>query len=164
MIDWWTVYFFIMYNGFCSLLFFAEKCFQSLKVSYFHSYWLWLWTAYVELTMFIAFSVGFFSVWSEIASCLKGGQTLQFVGDSGLRMNIRKIIVLRFEWSHCLVKLTLPHKCLVLSFVSVFRLFPPDLFEKFIDVGHYVRDLNAYRDLVDKISTLTVIPWAICFA
>jgi len=47
--------------------------------------------------MFIAFSVGFFSVWSEIASCLKGGQTLQFVGDSGLRMNIRKIIVLRFE-------------------------------------------------------------------
>ena len=54
------------------------------------------------------------------------------------------------------VKIAL-HECLVLSFVSVCRLFPPDLFEKFIDVGHYVRDLNAYRDLVDKISALTVI-------
>ncbi len=36
------------------------------------------------------------------------------------------------------------------------RLFPPELFEKFIDVGHYVRELNAYKPLVDKISTLTV--------
>ncbi|XP_015752119.1 PREDICTED: serine/threonine-protein kinase Nek10-like [Acropora digitifera] len=36
------------------------------------------------------------------------------------------------------------------------RLFPPDLFEKFIDIGHYVRDLNAYKLLVDKISTLSV--------
>lgn len=36
------------------------------------------------------------------------------------------------------------------------RLFPSDLFEKFIDVGHYVRELNAYKPLVDKISTLTV--------
>ena len=36
------------------------------------------------------------------------------------------------------------------------RLFPPDLFEMFIDVGHYVRELNAYKPLVDKISTLTV--------
>ncbi|XP_078355562.1 serine/threonine-protein kinase Nek10-like, partial [Oculina patagonica] len=35
------------------------------------------------------------------------------------------------------------------------RLFPPELFEKFIDVGHYVRELNAYKPLVDKISTLT---------
>lgn len=35
------------------------------------------------------------------------------------------------------------------------RLFPPDLFEKFIDIGHYVRDLNAYKLLVDKISTLS---------
>lgn len=35
------------------------------------------------------------------------------------------------------------------------RLFPPDLFEKFIDIGHYVRDLNAYKPLVDKITTLT---------
>ena len=45
----------------------------------------------------------------------------------------------------------------------VFRLFPPDLFEKFIDVGHYVRDLNAYKPLVDKISTLTVITQALVF-
>lgn len=37
------------------------------------------------------------------------------------------------------------------------RLFPPELFEMFIDVGHYVRELNAYKPLVDKISTLTVI-------
>ncbi|KAM7451535.1 Serine/threonine-protein kinase Nek10 [Porites harrisoni] len=35
------------------------------------------------------------------------------------------------------------------------RLFPPDLFEKFIDVGHYVRELNSYKVLVDKISALT---------
>lgn len=35
------------------------------------------------------------------------------------------------------------------------RLFPPDLFEKFIDVGHYIRELIAYKPLVDKISTLT---------
>lgn len=35
------------------------------------------------------------------------------------------------------------------------RLFPADLFEKFIDIGHYVRDLNAYKPLVDKISTLS---------
>lgn len=46
-------------------------------------------------------------------------------------------------------------------FSLAFRLFPPDLFEKFIDVGHYVRDLNAYKPLVDKISTLTVIPSAL---
>lgn len=37
------------------------------------------------------------------------------------------------------------------------RLFPPELFEMFIDVGHYVRELNAYKPLVDKISSLTVI-------
>ena len=35
-------------------------------------------------------------------------------------------------------------------------MFPPDLFEKFIDVGHYVRELNSYKVLVDKISALTV--------
>lgn len=44
----------------------------------------------------------------------------------------------------------------MLIFTSIHRLFPPDLFEKFIDVGHYVRELNAYKPLVDKISTLTV--------
>lgn len=48
------------------------------------------------------------------------------------------------------------------------RLFPPELFEMFIDVGHYVRELNAYKPLVDKISSLTVIiegvlaRWMLC--
>ncbi|CAG6013929.1 unnamed protein product [Menidia menidia] len=34
------------------------------------------------------------------------------------------------------------------------RLFPTDLFEMFIDVGHYVRDLAAYEGLQTKISLL----------
>uniref|UniRef100_A0A3B5ANH6 NIMA-related kinase 10 n=1 Tax=Stegastes partitus TaxID=144197 RepID=A0A3B5ANH6_9TELE len=36
------------------------------------------------------------------------------------------------------------------------RLFPTDLFELFIDVGHYVRDLAAYEGLQTKISLYTV--------
>ena len=36
------------------------------------------------------------------------------------------------------------------------RLFPPDLFEMFIDIGHYKRDMAAYRPLVDKINSLSV--------
>ncbi|KAM4581541.1 serine/threonine-protein kinase Nek10 isoform 1-T1 [Odontesthes bonariensis] len=35
------------------------------------------------------------------------------------------------------------------------RLFPTDLFELFIDVGHYVRDLAAYEGLQTKISLFT---------
>ncbi|XP_008297582.1 serine/threonine-protein kinase Nek10 [Stegastes partitus] len=35
------------------------------------------------------------------------------------------------------------------------RLFPTDLFELFIDVGHYVRDLAAYEGLQTKISLYT---------
>ncbi|XP_048580078.1 serine/threonine-protein kinase Nek10 isoform X2 [Nematostella vectensis] len=34
------------------------------------------------------------------------------------------------------------------------RVFPPKLFEKFIDVGHYVRDLNAYKGLVEQVNHL----------
>ncbi|XP_041478407.1 serine/threonine-protein kinase Nek10-like isoform X1 [Lytechinus variegatus] len=34
------------------------------------------------------------------------------------------------------------------------RLFPPDLFEKFIDVGHYQRDISAYNNLVEALSSL----------
>ncbi|RDD36818.1 Serine/threonine-protein kinase Nek10 [Trichoplax sp. H2] len=34
------------------------------------------------------------------------------------------------------------------------RIFPPDMFEAFIDVGHYVRELSDYRPLVDKINSL----------
>ena len=36
------------------------------------------------------------------------------------------------------------------------RLFPPDLFEKFIDIGHYKKDLNCYRPLVDMLNSLSV--------
>ncbi|XP_009880474.1 PREDICTED: serine/threonine-protein kinase Nek10 [Charadrius vociferus] len=34
------------------------------------------------------------------------------------------------------------------------RLFPPDLFEIFIDIGHYVRDISAYEELVSKLNLL----------
>ncbi|XP_022087422.1 serine/threonine-protein kinase Nek10-like isoform X2 [Acanthaster planci] len=34
------------------------------------------------------------------------------------------------------------------------RLFPPDLFETFIDVGHYVKDINAYNSLVTLVNSL----------
>jgi len=36
------------------------------------------------------------------------------------------------------------------------RLLPPLLFEKFIDVGHYVKDLDAYTVLVDKLNDLPI--------
>uniref|UniRef100_A0A8D2C5Y1 Serine/threonine-protein kinase Nek10 n=1 Tax=Sus scrofa TaxID=9823 RepID=A0A8D2C5Y1_PIG len=34
------------------------------------------------------------------------------------------------------------------------RLFPTDLFEIFIDIGHYVRDISAYEELVSKLNVL----------
>lgn len=34
------------------------------------------------------------------------------------------------------------------------RLFPTDLFETFIDIGHYVRDIGAYADLVSQLNLL----------
>ncbi|GAB1298596.1 Serine/threonine-protein kinase Nek10 [Apodemus speciosus] len=34
------------------------------------------------------------------------------------------------------------------------RLFPTDLFETFIDIGHYVRDISAYEDLVSQLNLL----------
>ncbi|XP_042662473.1 serine/threonine-protein kinase Nek10 isoform X2 [Tyto alba] len=34
------------------------------------------------------------------------------------------------------------------------RLFPADLFEIFIDIGHYVRDISAYEELVSKLNLL----------
>ncbi|KAM4689029.1 serine/threonine-protein kinase Nek10 [Discoglossus pictus] len=34
------------------------------------------------------------------------------------------------------------------------RFFPPDLFEMFIDIGHYVRDISAYEELVSKLNSL----------
>lgn len=36
------------------------------------------------------------------------------------------------------------------------RLFPTDLFEIFIDIGHYVRDISAYEELVSKLNLLVV--------
>ncbi|KAB1264598.1 Serine/threonine-protein kinase Nek10 [Camelus dromedarius] len=35
-----------------------------------------------------------------------------------------------------------------------YRLFPTDLFEIFIDIGHYVRDIAAYEELVSKLNLL----------
>ncbi|XP_076868528.1 serine/threonine-protein kinase Nek10 isoform X2 [Brachyhypopomus gauderio] len=34
------------------------------------------------------------------------------------------------------------------------RLFPPELFEMFIDIGHYVRDITAYEPLREKVTLL----------
>ncbi|XP_075067368.1 serine/threonine-protein kinase Nek10 [Mixophyes fleayi] len=34
------------------------------------------------------------------------------------------------------------------------RFFPPDLFEMFIDIGHYIRDINTYEDLASKLNSL----------
>ncbi|XP_039199661.1 serine/threonine-protein kinase Nek10 isoform X16 [Crotalus tigris] len=34
------------------------------------------------------------------------------------------------------------------------RLFPTDLFESFIDVGHYIREISAYEELVLKLNAL----------
>ena len=36
------------------------------------------------------------------------------------------------------------------------RLFPPDLFDMFISVGHYIKDLSAYKTLVEKINSYRV--------
>lgn len=36
------------------------------------------------------------------------------------------------------------------------RLFPADVFTVFIDVGHYNKDLRAYKPLVEKINSLSV--------
>ncbi|GCB61606.1 hypothetical protein scyTo_0004126 [Scyliorhinus torazame] len=35
------------------------------------------------------------------------------------------------------------------------RFFPSDMFEMFIDVGHYARDIHAYENLVTKLNSLT---------
>ena len=34
------------------------------------------------------------------------------------------------------------------------RLFPAELFESFIDIGHYNREINAYKPLVEKLVSL----------
>ncbi|KAE8596739.1 hypothetical protein XENTR_v10016225 [Xenopus tropicalis] len=34
------------------------------------------------------------------------------------------------------------------------RFFPPNLFEVFIDIGHYIRDIKAYEDLVLKLNSV----------
>ncbi|CAN2389740.1 protein serine/threonine kinase activity [Pristimantis euphronides] len=34
------------------------------------------------------------------------------------------------------------------------RIFPSDLFEMFIDIGHYIREIGAYEDLVSKLNSL----------
>jgi hypothetical protein len=36
------------------------------------------------------------------------------------------------------------------------RLFPPELYEMFIRCGHYVRDLNTYKPVVEKLNSLPV--------
>ncbi|KAJ6666473.1 hypothetical protein lerEdw1_020196 [Lerista edwardsae] len=35
------------------------------------------------------------------------------------------------------------------------RLFPTDLFESFIDIGHYVREISVYEELVSKLNSLS---------
>ena len=44
------------------------------------------------------------------------------------------------------------------------KLFPPNLFEMFINIGHYTRNLAAYSALMQSINTLPVshIPLSPC--
>jgi len=35
-------------------------------------------------------------------------------------------------------------------------MFPAELFESFIDIGHYNRDIGAYLPLVNKLNSLPV--------
>lgn len=48
------------------------------------------------------------------------------------------------------------HNLLVVHWFCYCRLFPPDLFESFITIGHYQWDIAAYSNLVDTINTLPV--------
>lgn len=43
-----------------------------------------------------------------------------------------------------------------IKMLNLCRLFPTDLFEIFIDIGHYVRDISAYEELVSKLNLLKV--------
>lgn len=45
---------------------------------------------------------------------------------------------------------------LLLTLLFPGRLFPPELFEMFIDIGHYVRDIAAYAPLQESIAVLSV--------
>ena len=36
------------------------------------------------------------------------------------------------------------------------KFFPPQLFETFIDIGHYTRDLDSYTALMKAVNTLPV--------
>lgn len=47
-------------------------------------------------------------------------------------------------------------RCCDVIFYIHSRLFPTDLFEMFIDVGHYVRDIAAYQGLQAAVSLYTV--------
>ena len=40
--------------------------------------------------------------------------------------------------------------------VSLFRLFPTELFEMFIDVGHYVTDIDAYKHMIHYVNNALV--------
>eukprot|EP00069_Balaena_mysticetus_P014724 bmy_08828T0 len=47
-----------------------------------------------------------------------------------------------------------PVKWILMDEMVLVRLFPTDLFEIFIDIGHYVRDISAYEELVSKLNLL----------
>lgn len=47
----------------------------------------------------------------------------------------------------------------VVFIIFIFRLFPVELFEIFIDVGHYQKDLDSYSHLVDSFNSLPVCHW-----
>lgn len=57
--------------------------------------------------------------------------------------------IYRLDWA---ISIQCINSCL---FVTS-RLLPPILFEKFIDVGHYVKDLDAYSSLVECFNNLPV--------
>lgn len=72
--------------------------------------------------------------------------------------NVTDICLKGEDIRHCFLKsmyIFFPfRKCMKIIFS--FRLFPTDLFEMFIDVGHYVRDITVYEALQAKVCLYTV--------
>ncbi|KFV05114.1 Serine/threonine-protein kinase Nek10, partial [Pterocles gutturalis] len=67
---------------------------------------------------------------------------------------IPKKVVITFNLQQRLFIATLNTISKIYRNLNLYRLFPTDLFEIFIDIGHYVRDISAYEELVSKLNLL----------
>lgn len=99
---------------------------------------------------------GFSSAWKETGICLRGD--VSYLKEGRHQVNfMHKLVQFGYSWLSVLGKISsdVLQCCYVIFFIH-FRLFPTDLFELFIDVGHYVRDLTAYDRLQTRVSLYTV--------